>query len=48
MTIVANALAKLAEDEELGEQVVERAKEILANIILPKKITGRVIEKYIR
>ena len=47
MTILEAGLAELA-GEELGQQITEEAKEILAQIILPKEITRQTIEKYIR
>jgi len=48
LTIVANALVELAERKESEREVVGKAKELLAQIILPKKITRQVIEKYVR
>ena len=47
MTIIASQLAELIRRGP-GRQVVEEAKGLLAQIILPRRITGRVIEKYIR
>ena len=47
MAVVAAGLAELAE-KGLSEQVVEKAKEMLARIILPETVTRRVIEKYMR
>ena len=48
MTIVANALIELAERKESEREIFEKAKELLAQIIFPKKITRQVIEKYMR
>ena len=45
--VLEAGLADLME-EGLGQQITCRAKELLAQIILPKKITSQVIEKYIR
>jgi len=47
MTVLEAGLAELA-GEELGQQIKEKAKELLAQIILPKEITRQTIEKYIR
>ena len=47
MTILEAGLAELA-GEELGQQITEKAKELLAQIILPQEITRQTIEKYIR
>lgn len=44
--IVAGLAEKLGEG--LGQHIIEKAKAIVANIILPREITGRIIEKYIR
>ncbi len=48
MTIVAHALIELAEKKESEREIFEKAKELLAQIIFPKKITRQVIEKYMR
>lgn len=47
MTIIVAGLAEKME-EGLGQHVVEKAKALVASIILPREITGRIIEKYIR
>ena len=47
MTVLEADLAELA-GEGLGQQITEKAKELLAQIILPKEITRQTIEKYIR
>ena len=46
MSIVAMELASLS--NALSTSLAERAKEILAKIILPEKISGSIVEKYIR
>ena len=48
MTIILNALVERIEKKVHKESVVERAKEILASIVLPKTISRWVIEKYLR
>lgn len=47
MSIIAAGLARKLE-EGLGQHIVEKAESIVAEILLPHKITGRIVEKYIR
>jgi len=43
-------MARLAElfEKELEQSVVYKAKEILAKMIIPKKVTGEVVSRHIR
>ncbi len=47
MTIIAAGLAKLL-GEGLGQRVVLEARRLAASIILPKRITGSVVNRYFR
>ena len=47
MTLVAAGLAEKM-GEGLGQHIIEKAKSIVAELILPHEINGRIIEKYIR
>ena len=47
MAVIAACLAELA-GKGLGRQVVERAKGLLAKLILPREVTKQVVERYIR
>jgi len=47
MTFLAAGLEKIV-SEGLGQQIIEKAKSIVAEILLPKEITGKIIQNYIR
>ncbi len=47
MSIIVAGLAE-RNGEELGQHVIEKAKSIVADIILPKQVNRTTIEKYIR
>ncbi len=47
MSLIATGLAELL-GREVDQDLVSKAKIILGKLILPKKVTGEVIEKYIR
>ncbi len=47
MTLIAAGLAA-KKGEGLGQHIMEKAKSIVAEIILPREITGKTITKYIR
>ena len=47
MTTLMAKMAELAE-EGIGQPVASRARELLAKMILPKRVTGEIIGKYVR
>ncbi|ADI31985.1 hypothetical protein [Staphylothermus hellenicus] len=47
MTVIVAGLAEKL-GEGLGQQIIGKAESIVAEIILPKKITSNIIGKYIR
>lgn len=47
MTTLMAGLAELA-GEGPGQHVVLKAKELLTKILLPKKVTGNVVDRYVR
>ncbi len=47
MTLLATGLAKAA-GEGPGQSITQKAKQLLAQILLPKTITPQAIEKYFR
>ena len=47
MTLITSGLAEL-HGARLEEGVISRAKELLAKIVIPKEITSKVIDRYIR
>ena len=47
MTALMARMAELAE-KGLEQPVASRARELLAKMILPKRVTGEVIGKYVR